>query len=75
MELPDANRVLGDNLAFEIRALFCDAFGPNLRNSVAHGLLDDYESASIYSIYAWWFVFRLVNTSFWQHERSAASAA
>ena len=75
MELPDANRVLGDSLAFEIRALFCDAFGPNLRNSVAHGLLDDYESASIYSIYAWWFVFRLVNTSFWQHERSAASAA
>ncbi len=65
IELPDTKRVFGDDLAFEIRAVFCDAFGPNLRNEVAHGLLDDLECQSIYSVYAWSLALRIVFNAYW----------
>lgn len=60
MVLPEANQVFGDDLAFEIRSVFTDAIGFNLRNEVAHGLLDDKSSSSIFTIYAWWMILRLV---------------
>jgi hypothetical protein len=69
MELPEVQQVFGENLAFEIRALFCDAFGPNLRNELAHGLLDDEACYSIHSIYAWWFALRLIFTTYWNAAR------
>lgn len=65
MELPEADKVFGEDLAFEIRALFCDAFGPNLRNELAHGLLDDQACNSVSVIYAWWFGLRLVFNAYW----------
>ena len=55
MELSEAEKVFGADRGFELRALFCDPFGPNLRNELAHGLLDDEACQSIHSIYAWWF--------------------
>ena len=55
-----AAAVLGENRAFELKALFCDSIGPNLRNSVAHGLLDDDIARSLHSLYAWWWILRLV---------------
>lgn len=64
MEQPEVEQVFGPDLAFEIRALFCDAFGPNLRNELAHGLLDDGDGNSIYSVYAWWLALRLVFNAF-----------
>ncbi len=73
IDLPDAKRVLGENLTFEIRAVFCDAFGPNLRNEIAHGLLDDRECQSIYSVYAWWFALRLVFGHYWKAHHADAS--
>ena len=60
MDLPEAEKVFGADLCFEIRALFCDAFGPNLRNELAHGLLDEAACQSIFGMYAWWFALRLV---------------
>ena len=65
MELPEADKIFGEDLAFEIRALFCDAFGPNLRNELAHGLLDDQACNSVSAIYAWWFCLRLVFNAYW----------
>jgi hypothetical protein len=65
MELPEADKIFGEDLAFEIRALFCDAFGPNLRNELAHGLLDDQACNSVSAIYAWWFGLRLVFNAYW----------
>lgn len=65
MEHPQVNDILGEDLAFEIRSLFCDVFGPNLRNEVAHGLLDHEECQSVYAIYAWWFGLKLVFNTFW----------
>lgn len=65
MDLPEADEVFGADLSFEIRALFCDPFGPNLRNELAHGLLDDEACQSIYAVYAWWFGLRLIFNTFW----------
>lgn len=65
MDRPEVDRIFDPDTAFEIRALFCDPLGPNLRNEVAHGLLDDSHSESLYALYAWWFVLRLVFNTFW----------
>ena len=60
VRVPEMKKVFGEDLAFEIRALFCEPIGPNLRNDVAHGLVDDHKSESIWSVYAWRFLLRLV---------------
>lgn len=52
--------ILGDDLWFELQAVFTDSLSANLRNEVGHGLLDDDTSNSLYSVYAWWMVLRLV---------------
>jgi hypothetical protein len=71
MELPEATQVFGEDLSFELKALFCDAFGPNLRNELAHGLLDDEACHSTYAIYAWWLGLKLVFNTFWNAKRKA----
>lgn len=69
MGLPETEAVFGKDLSFEIKALFCDALGPNLRNELAHGLLDDDSFQSIHAIYAWWMGLRLVFNTFWNVAR------
>jgi len=65
LDLPEAERVFGENLAFEFKSLFTDPFGPNLRNELAHGLLDQNTCYSYFSIYAWWLGLRLVFNTWW----------
>lgn len=65
MDLPQAEKVFGAAICFEIKAVFCSPYGPNLRNELAHGLLDDSACQSVAGIYAWWFMFRLVYANFW----------
>ena len=65
MERPQAKDFLGPDLYFELNTLFCDPMGPNLRNEIAHGLLDDDAILSVYSIYAWWLALKLVFNTFW----------
>ena len=69
MDLPECETIFGEDLTFEIQALFCDAFGPNLRNELAHGLLDDRACQSAYAIYAWWLGLKLVFNTFWNAAR------
>ena len=66
MDLSQTEEIFGEDLSFEIRALFCDPFGPNLRNNLAHGLLDDRACYSPATIYAWWFGLKLVFIHFWK---------
>lgn len=70
MENPKVEDIFGKDLVFELKAIFCDPFGPNLRNELAHGLIGYEESQNIYSIYAWWLVFRLVFNTFWNVSRA-----
>lgn len=65
MDMSEADTVFGEDIAFEIRSLFCDPFGPNLRNELAHGLLEEDTCHSIYAVYAWWLGLRLVFNAFW----------
>ncbi len=67
--------IFGADLSFELRAIFCDPLGPNLRNKLAHGLIGYEESQDIYSIYAWWLMFRLVFNTFWNMNNQQAQAA
>lgn len=68
--LPEMEAVFGEDLTFEIRAVFCDGFGPNLRNEVAHGLLDADAMLSAESVYAWWLIFRTVYRQYWYRDGS-----
>lgn len=75
MDLPETARVFGDDLAFEIKALFCDPFGPNFRNELAHGLLDEGKCYSTHSVYAWWLCLRIVFNTFWNLQRREDESA
>lgn len=66
LALPQAESLLSVNLLFELKALFCDPFGANLRNEIAHGLMESVEFHSIQTVYAWWLFFRIVFNTFWQ---------
>ena len=70
MKSPSTEKIFGENLSFEIKALFCDPSGPNLRNELAHGLLDDETCQSAYAIYAWWLGLKLVFNTFWNASRN-----
>ena len=74
MGLPETETIFGEDLSFEIRALFCDSFGPNLRNELAHGLLDERVCCSSNSIYAWWLGLKLVFSTFWNASSSNAES-
>lgn len=66
LALSESSQVFGPNVAFELECLFSGPGGANLRNDVAHGLLDDVQAAhGVYPIYAWWLALKLVFSSFW----------
>jgi hypothetical protein len=60
LDIPQVEGVFGKDLTFELKALFADPHGANLRNAVAHGLLDSDQLETVYGVYAWWLCFRLV---------------
>jgi len=65
IDLPEAKQVFGKNLTFEFDSLFCSPFGPNLRNELAHGLLDEDGCNTPFAIYAWWLILRLTVVAWW----------
>lgn len=65
MELAEVKAIFGEDFSFEIQALFCDPFGPNLRNELAHGLLSYDDCQSAQAVYAWWLILRVVFNTFW----------
>lgn len=73
--LPEVKSVFGDDLTFEIRALFCDPFGANLRNELAHGLINHNDCNSVSGIYAWWLTLKLVFNAFWNVARRKNESA
>ncbi|HCA5186334.1 DUF4209 domain-containing protein [Acinetobacter baumannii] len=61
MKHPEIVGIFGKNLSFEIESIFSKALGYNLRNNVAHGLLNDAEAtSSVGCIYAWWMTLRII---------------
>lgn len=60
MGLPEAKQVFGEDLAFEMDLLFCNSSSSNLRNRLAHGLLNENDCNSASAIYAWWLTLRII---------------
>jgi len=63
LDNPDIEKTMDRNLLFEFKALLADSIGPNMRNEVAHGLLEADGAMSVYAIYLWWLCLRLVINS------------
>ncbi len=64
--LPESSDIFGLDVVFEITFVFCEPGGANLRNMIAHGLLNDMEAVhGVYPIYAWWITLKLVFSYFW----------
>ncbi|MGC0369029.1 DUF4209 domain-containing protein [Microbacterium sp. SLBN-111] len=68
--------LFGPDITFEIRALLCGPIGPNLRNDVAHGLVDDSIVHSSAGVYLWWFALKLAFIPYWNalHDAETADA-
>ncbi|EDT6510506.1 TPA: DUF4209 domain-containing protein [Salmonella enterica subsp. houtenae serovar 43:z4,z32:-] len=60
LDFDSATDLLGENLVFELKAIFTETLGYNLRNNIAHGLLDDDSSNSEACVYAWWALLKLI---------------
>ena len=65
VEAQEFKESFGEDLAFEIKALFCDHFGANLRNNISHGLLTSQQCYSADSIYAWWLGLKIAFRTYW----------
>jgi hypothetical protein len=68
-ELPDLNavlrdpqttKILGEDLVFALTAVFVNRFGGNLRNDLAHGLLETSAFYGETAVYAWWLLLKCV---------------
>ncbi len=53
------NEVLGEDFIFDLRCSLIERFGANLRNSMAHGLIDFQGFYSYASVYLLWLALRL----------------
>jgi hypothetical protein len=74
MKSPEADQLFEEDLAYEIRALFCGPLGPNLRNRVAHGLVYPGEAEGEHGEYVWWFALKLVYMPFLNRLREQQAA-
>jgi hypothetical protein len=59
LKLPQAIDVLGADIHFDLRRLFVEHHGLNLRNLLAHGLLADDVFGNLHFVYLWWLALHL----------------
>ena len=55
----DLETMFSNDIVQELRVLFVDQNGADLRNRIAHGLMPQEQFFHHASIYAWWFIFHL----------------
>lgn len=60
LNMTETEDIFGTGMVMEMRAMLVVQGGPNLRNDVAHGLLNDSSAWSYSTLYMWWFCLRLV---------------
>lgn len=60
VETEEIKHFFGEKIVFNIRMLFCEPLGANIRNDVAHGLADSEDGISLCFAYAWWFILHLL---------------
>jgi hypothetical protein len=55
----ELNDIFGKDLIFDLRGLLVERYGSNLRNNLAHGLMNNNSFYTVPAIYAWWLTLRL----------------
>lgn len=55
----ELEQILGEDILFDLQGLLVERFGSNLRNLVAHGLLDGQHFLYRQTLYLWWLTLRL----------------
>lgn len=65
VQCPEAVKVFGEDLLFELKYLFCSPLYANIRNEMAHGLSAYEVFYSSAALYCWWLALRLMLTSWW----------
>ena len=75
LDTEEALRAFGEAGVFELKDLLVDPLGSNLRNEVAHGLLDDEGLFGGDMLYAWWLLLRCCVWTALQVERQQARSA
>jgi Domain of unknown function (DUF4209) len=58
LETSQAKAAFGDDQVFELQDLLVDKLGTNLRNEVAHGILNDEGFFGTEVMYAWWLMLK-----------------
>ena len=56
----EVKSVFGEDVTFDLQGLLVERFGSNLRNEVAHGLMDREAFFSTDAIYLWWLTLHLL---------------
>lgn len=56
----DVERVFGEDLVFDMRGLLIERWGSNLRNLMAHGLIEVDQMVGAASTYFWWLTLSMV---------------
>ncbi len=69
LKRPQALLIFGEDLIFEMQAMFCESRGPNFRHHLAHGLLEDRDFETAFAVYAWCLSLRIVFNVFWNSQR------
>ncbi len=59
LSLPHLNDSVDKKLLFNLKIVFASKYGFDLRNRVAHGVLDDEDFSNTHCFFAWWFVLRI----------------
>lgn len=57
-------KIFGEDIIFVLRAVMTEEYGGNIRNLLAHGLLNYEQLQSSQSAFCWWLVLRLSMTPF-----------
>jgi len=55
----EISQIFDEDILFDLQGLLVERFGSNLRNLLAHGLMDHNEFYSWHILYLWWLVLRL----------------
>lgn len=57
--LPELEKILGEDLVFDLQGLLVERFGANLRNKMAHGLMNFNDFHEDQGLYLWWITLRI----------------
>lgn len=66
--------IFDENTLFDLKCLLVEHAGSNLRNRMAHGLINDREFMSPLMSYIWWLTLRLCCLPIWIHQQQVGQS-